>query len=220
MPDQIELSVDPKAAAVKEKIEALIIQISEGQWSLGKKFVELGQALLEVRAKKYWESWGYTTFGSYIDMVTERMDRGRAQLYGYMGVVEKLLPRIGNDQLVEMGISKASELARVVSAGKVIPPALFAKAIDGDVKVSELKAAVGAELNLARPENGQWHDVGGFYATKEEWEEILRGYDIAARVDPVIAGTTPDWSRRKEVQQRLVREFLATYERAVMKGEA
>ncbi len=219
MAEQIEISAaDPKAAVVKEKIDALIVQISDGQWTLGRKFVQLGVALLEVRSNKYWETWGHASFGAFIDTVTAKLDRGRAQLYGYIQISERLLPSIGEDQLVEMGISKASELARVVSAGKVIPPALFAKAIDGDVKVSELKAAVGAELNQERPENGQWRDVGGFYATKEEWEEIQRGYDIAARVDPVIAGTTPDWARRKEIQQRLTREFLATYEQAVETG--
>ena len=220
MAEQTETPPDPKADALKEQIDTLVSQISDGQWTLGRKFVQLGVALLEVRSNKYWEQWGHPSFGAFIDTVTVKLDRGRAQLYGYIQISERLLPSIGEDQLVEMGISKASELARVVSAGKVISPALLAKAFDGEVKVAELKAALGAELNQqASPENGQWHDVGGFYATKEEWEEIQRGYDIAARVDPVVASTAPDWVRRKEVQQRLVREFLETYEAAVMKGE-
>jgi len=218
MSKQLTVVIDPKAVAIKEKIELLIVQISDNQWNLGKKFVELGQALLEVRSQKYWEGWGYETFGAFIDMVTEKLDRGRAQIYGYMGTVEKLLPSIGEDQLVEMGISKANDLARVIRAGKVIPPALFAKAIDPEIDVSEFKAAVLAEIHQENPENGRWFDPGGFYVTPEEKEEILRGFDIAARTDPVIASDLPDWARRKEVMQRLVREYLATYESAVATG--
>src|SRR5271157_45320 len=221
MADQIEIIVPPEpgsALALKEKIDTLIVQISDGQWNLGKKFVELGQALLEVRSQKYWQGWGYETFGAFIDMVTEKLDRGRAQIYGYIGTVEKLLPSIGEDQLVEMGISKANDLARVVRAGKVILPALLTKALDPNCDVSEFKAAVQTELHQENPEKGKWRDVGGFYATPEEKEEILRGFDIAARTDPVIASDLPDHARRKEVMQRLVREYLATYESAVATG--
>lgn len=218
MAEQVDTPVDYKANAVKTEIDVLIEQISDGQWSLGRKFVQLGVALLAVRANKYWEGWGYPSFGAYIDTVTVKLDRGRAQLYGYIGCAEKLLPKLGDDQLIEMGVSRALELAKVVNAGKVISPALLTKALDEKIPLTEFKAAVAGEIHQEIPENGKWRDVGGFYASQEEWEEIQRGFDIAARTDPVIAAATPDWAKRKEIQQRLVREYLATYEAAVTKG--
>jgi len=173
-----------------------------------------------VRSRKFWIYWGFDTFSKYIESIRDKVDRGRTQVYAIISVAEKLLPSVSEDDLATIGVSKAMELKRIVSqTGKQPSAQMVALAKDPNVTVDSLRLAIFEAHNVKPEHAGTWRDFGGFYATAEEWKELQRGYDIAAKTDPVISKDLPTWAKFKEVQTRLVREYLATYEQQVLRGE-
>lgn len=198
---------------IKEEVEQLIKKINDGQWNLGKHFVQLGNKLLEIRTKRHWSEWGFESFGKYIETIREQIDKGRTQLYQTISISEKLLPTVSEADLEQMGISKAGELKKVVQAGKQPTPELIEKAKDRKVGVQELRAEVLKETSGEVPkDNETYWDLGGFFVTKEERDEIKKAFHLAEIVDPPISKELPDHIRRKETMFRLCREFTGTYE--------
>lgn len=205
---------------LREAVESLVTKIHETHWSMGQHFVRLGNALLAIRNKQYWREYGFKNFNEYIGAVGEKIDRGRSQLYHTISVSENLLPAVGEDKLVQMGISRATELSRVAKKKNTISQALINKALEPGVKLDEVKAAAFAEIHGTPEKKGKYFDFGGAYMTGEERAEWLRAVDCARKTDPVVASNVPEWAQTKEIMQRFAREYLSTYEAAVQKGEA
>lgn len=213
MPTQeIEL-VSPAELARNEEllaaVDSLLDETRATEDRLHRNFLEIGVAMLAVQKAKAWLSRA-KSWDSYVMDCGKRFGRGRTALYGYTSVAERLLPHMPAAQLVEMGISKAQPLAQYARhhEGK-LPANLVNKAIDSGVGIEEFKAAV-AETQNEKPEKGSWYDLGGFFVTPEEKEEIERGLSRAAEVEP-LPGDCPEWLRKKIIVQRLVAEFLSTY---------
>ena len=211
---------EANATKVAEELDRHLATIRHHETELGSSYVEVGALLLEVRSHRYWMLWRHKTFDDFLESIGAKWDKGRTQLYGYIGVVEKLLPAIGKPALVRMGISKAQEIKRMYAATGRLPAEIVEKAEKPEVNRQELRVAIGEATNF-RPENerGTYRDLGGFYATKEEWDEILQGFGLAARTDPVIDEALSAWERLKQIILRLCQEYASTYAESVARGE-
>jgi hypothetical protein len=218
-PTAVETDREEAKQAAKE-IDELLDEIKSGELCLATNYAKLGNQLLKIRSKKHWIALGFRSFGSYIESIKERIDKGRTQLYMFISVAEKLLPSIAEEDLNRMGISKALELQRIVAQTGMKPPQdLIERALNPVTTREQLRGEVFKHLHCPEDEQGTYWDLGGFYVTPEERKEINRGFDIAARVDPVVPLDWPEHARKKEIMQRLIREFLSTYEQLVERGE-
>jgi hypothetical protein len=202
------------AAQLKERVDTLLREIGENEWQLGKKFVQLGNSLLKVRTTRAWENWRFASFGAYIDSIRGEINRGRTQLYSTISVAEKLLPIVGEEKLEQMGITKANELKKSTNDGKTPSEELVNKALDPKVGVQELRAEVFRETKQPETDRGVYWDLGGFFVTQDERDEIKRAFDVATTVLN-IKPDTPEHIKRKEITIAMCREFLSTYEKPV-----
>jgi len=208
------------AQQVAGEIDALLSAVKAGELGLATNYVRLGNQLLKVRSNKYWIPLGFSNFGKYIESVKTQIHIGRTQLYLYVSTVEKLLPSVTEEQLSQIGISKAVELQRVVSQTGAQPTQeLIDFALDPSHTRENVKGEVYKHLNIPTPtETGIYFEIG-CYVSQEEREEIQRGLDVATKIDPVIPTDWPENNRNKEILLRLIREFLGTYESEVTPSE-
>jgi hypothetical protein len=219
--DQTPIQKDrEEAQELVKEIDEILEEIKNGETSLATNYAKLGSKLLTIRTKKYWIALGFKSFNAYIESVKEKINHGRTQLYQFISVAEKLLPSVSEAALNQMGISKAIELQRVVTAtGGQPPQELIDCALCSETTREYLRGKIFKHLHMKPDEPGTWFEFGGFYVTVEERAEIQQGLDVAARVDPIIPESWPAHSKRKEIMLRLVREFLSTYLDLVNKGE-
>lgn len=202
-----QLEADTLSRDMDKTLEA----IKGGELRLATSYAHLGSLLLKIQSRKHWITWGYESWGKYIDYVRERLGRSRAQVYNVLSVAERLLPSISEVHLEQMGISKAQELARFVKqSGRVVPQHLLEKAIDPKVAITELHVDVLEELHEKHDPKGQWFSFGGAYLLVEEKKEIQQAIELAKRVDPPIPHDQPEHIQIKEVFLRWAREFYSS----------
>lgn len=195
----------------KTKVETLLSTISESEWNLGKGLVQLGNTLFEIRRGKVWKEWGHESFGAYIDTIREKIDKSRSHLYSAISVAEKLLPSVEESVLEEMGIGKASALAKhVKNTGQPPSDELVEKARDPKTTIKELRAELHQEIHP--DDKGVFWDLKGFFVTEDERDVLLRAFKVAETTDPAIPKETSDSMRRKEIFMRFAMEYLSQYE--------
>jgi hypothetical protein len=200
------------AVDLRQEIDSMLDAIHSHEVKLASSYVKLGIKVLRVRNNKHWFEWGYRSFGSYIESLRDRLQRGRSQIYQILAVTEKLLPMIEAEVLEDMGISKASELKRFVStSGRSVPHCLLEIAADPKKSIDELRAAVFEEMHQKADPKGKYFDMQGFFALPEEIAEINDTFSLARQVDPCIPRETPEPRARLEIILRLCREFAGTY---------
>jgi hypothetical protein len=203
-----------EAKQLLEDIHETLERISHGHNEFVTGFARLGTMLVEVKNHKYWKDWGYESFGKFVDHVKEKVNKGRSQIYNTISVAEKLLPYASEADIEQMGISKANELARVVKVtGKAPTSSLLEFAKDPKVEVEEFKASLYETMKVQKMDNekGKYRDIGGFFASDEEWAEIQAVFELAAKIDPPIPQEYSEWARRKEIIWRMCADFKATY---------
>ena len=202
-----------KAESLLSRVDSLLDRTRAAQDQLYQDYVEIGVALMEVQESKAWLVREFHSYDAYIKGCEERFGRGRTALYGYKSVAERLLPSIGKEDLISIGIGKSQPLAAYVKrTGKQPNDVLLAAARNPEIGVDEFKATIAEQLHEKPEPSGKWYEIGGFYCSPSEKQEIQRGFEVAATTDPPISPDLPDWAHRKAVIQRLVMEFLATYE--------
>lgn len=208
-PDYVDVFDEP-ADTLKVEIDSLLSSIRNQERSLATSQARLGWKLLQVQKEKRWVGWGFESFGGYIDAVRGYIDRGRASVYVMISVAEKLLPSISEEDLDNMGISRAQELARFVNqSGRQVPTHLLEMALDNGKRISELHVAVLEELNERGEVKGNWFDVGGFYALPDEKKELEQAFGWAKNILE-LNPDLPDHQVRKEIILALARDFLSS----------
>jgi hypothetical protein len=221
--DSINLTDSEKleAETTNKEVGQLLERIQSSETEVRRNFAQLGTLLLRMRTRKYWFALGYPTFGSYIDAIKGKVGKGRTQLYSVIGVADKLLPYVDADELAEIGITKATLLKQSMKqTGKAPTDEALEAAQNPNVDAQELKALLFKNENgNPETEQGKYWDWGGSYLTADEKDEVTRAFECAKKVDPVISQELPDHVQRKEIMLRLCREFLATYEALVAKGQ-
>lgn len=196
--------------ALLSKVDRLLDSARTGHENLSRTYVEIGLALEEVDESKAWMVVA-RSYDSYIkDHCEPKFGKSRTQLYGYRSIAKNLLPSASESELIEMGVTKAQALAGFVKRQKKPPTdKLLADAKNPKIGIEEFRASV-AESQHEKPEKGSWYDLGGFFVTPDEKEEIERGFQRATEIEP-LPEDCPEWLRKKIIVQRLVAEFLSTY---------
>lgn len=202
-----------EAESIQKDIEVITKTILAEKQSLESNFVKLSQKIDLVRRKKYWLLGDYKNFGEYIEDCERRFGLKHSQLYVGMKVTRNLLPSVPENDLVEMGISKAGVLSKYVeqSGQQNIPEEILETARNPKKTKDELDAEVNSRLHNVVPEKGTWRSIPGFFAHDDEWKEIEEAMQLASSIDPVISNSIPMWMQVKEQLLRLSREFFAAW---------
>jgi len=181
----MEFGLNLDLVALAFELDEIIERIQKGETHLAKSYVSLGIVLFKIRSKRSWAD-EFKSFGDFIESVKERIKIGRTQIYQYVSTVEKLLPSMSETDLEAVGISKAIELQRIVLAtGNRPPKELVDKALDPCTTREEIKGAVFELLNVkSQAEKGTYRDLGGFYATEDEWKEVSDAFTATEHTDP------------------------------------
>ena len=98
-----------RAVFVLGKINEILIWEKTKDQEKDVRFVELGQYLCEVRAKQYWR---LERLNSFDEFLAKRFPESRRKAY-YLMAIHENLKRVPNQQLREVGWSKAVELVKV-----------------------------------------------------------------------------------------------------------
>lgn len=201
-----------KAQALLDRVDGLLDTAREKHVSLLRDYTEIGDALLAVRTTRAWLATDAHSWDDYLTTCKNRVGLGRTALYGYVSVVERLLPAVDKKTLIEMGISKAHVLAQHVKiSGKKPAAELVEKASNPEVGIEEFKAVVAEAQNVKPPEEkGKWRDLGGAYFSAEEWAEIERAF-AEAKIQAEVPQDIPDWLERKLIIQAMAAECLSSW---------
>lgn len=202
-----------QAHQLHQDILSTITEVKASESNLEHNYIKLGRLILEVQTNQYWIILGYTSNKDYMEFLMDRFGKGRTQLYGYVSIAKALLPSVSEEDLEEMGVSKAGELKRaVVATGKAPSDELVEMATNSKVTAPEFREAVHKEFHIFdEKEKGSWFDLGGVYFTPDEKEEFLRSVEKAKHTDPAIEHTLPAHAQMKEVLIRFAQEYWAQY---------
>lgn len=193
------------------KIDRLLDDARENRTKLHATYTEIGLGLLEVKQTKAWSARCHS-WDSYVKDCEQRFGKGRSSLYGYTSVAEQLSPHIETKQLVAMGISKSQPLAAYVkSSGKKPSPALLEAALSPEVGVEQFRATL-SEARGEKPEGKEkWFDVGAFYCSPEERQEIEKVFELA-KIQDEISPDLPETIVRKRIMLAMARECRSSWE--------
>lgn len=114
----------------------------EKSW-LKSNYCLMGRYLLKAREEKHWSRLGFRNFSSYLISMQKHFRIGRTQLYTFIGVAEKLLPFVCEDQLLTMGVAKAWELHKMVVSTQAKPSRkMIELALHPTSTIKDVRAAV------------------------------------------------------------------------------
>jgi hypothetical protein len=98
-----------RAVFVLGKIDEILSWEKAKELEKDARFVELGECLCEVRAKQYWR---LERLNSFDEFLAKRFPESRRKAY-YLMAIHENLKRVPNQQLREVGWSKAVELVKI-----------------------------------------------------------------------------------------------------------
>jgi len=201
-----------EALELEQDIEETVLTINEQKQGIDKNFVRLSQYINKVRQKKYWLLTKHKSFGDYLEAIEQRFNVGKSQLYVYMTTTRNLMPSLGEEELVDIGITKAKVLSKYIeqSGQQVIPDDILTSAKDPSTTAERLDAEVNAKLHNVMPENGKWFSISGFFVDESERSEITDAMELAKSIDPIIPNNIPHWQQTKEIVLRWAREFIGS----------
>lgn len=228
------------AEKIKQEVDSLLTQISGHELRLASSYARLGGLLRAVKVNQFWGSYGFDRFSSYLESVREKIDRRRSQLYAILSVAETLLPHLTEEQLETIGITKAHELRRLVNEGgnlsayvevdpELLPQLgmdqLFSQkgeavnltavrlmdfAANPKTTAIKLRAAVNNILHVKEGPQGNWLDLGGFYALPDEKKEIEAFWELGRRVLQIGAEES-EHEAKKQVMLAAARECQSSW---------
>lgn len=213
----------PNAKVVLAEINETLKSALAAEGSFQHARMRLGRLLDEAKKREYWRTWGHESFGTFVKELAEKYRIGRTQLYAYYSTAKELRDYVSDENLEEMGISKAQELKRAVKqTGQAPDVEIVSRALEPSVTRDDVRKLIFERYSMPKDDapKGTWKDIGGFYVTAEERSVLDRAYDCAMRVDPPVANDIPEWQRVKEWLLRMSQDFLSTYEEAVKRGVA
>lgn len=203
-----------KALAAIGDVDWIIGKIGERQAELQSNYIQLGKALYHVQRNQYWMITGYHSWEHYLQSVSGQVRR--TQLYHACGIARDLGPLLSEADLVEIGISKAAVLRKVLKTGRAISQDLIDAAKNEKLETLESKVAEITHEPDAEP--GEWFDLGTIKLTKDELAEFVRAANLAVRTDPPVTDhslknwSDEKWPVRKEILWRWTAEYLAEHE--------
>jgi len=229
----IQPPLDVEAAQkLGQDIDQLLKLINGHELRLSASYARLGGLLREVKIHAYWQAFGYDRFSSYLEDVREKINRQRSQVYAILSVAESLLPHLSEEQLETIGISKAHELRRLVKNGgtvqaRILDPEgkelyptdirIMDYAARENVTALKLRAAVNNILHVKEGPQGNWFDLGGFYALPDEKKEIEQFWELGRKVLEIGAEES-EHEIKKQVMLAAARECAGQWSAEVSDG--
>lgn len=201
-----------EAELLNTQVDELASTIQSNEKLISSSWVKIGSLIYKIRSKKYWQVYGYSSFGSYAKSLEPKINRKRSQVYLAVGVIETLGDQIEPQNLESMGITKASVLRKYAKqSGKRVPQDLIDTASDENTSTEDIDATVSKLLHEPPKDKTTWYNFGGFYVSEAEKDEIEAAIELAKMVDPVVLHTNPEHIQRGEVFMKMCREFYGTY---------
>lgn len=206
------------ANVVKANVENLISTIEKSAKALNESYVSLGAALVTVSDKKLWMVWGLKSFGEYLETVGPRINYSRSQMYNIIGIAEKLLPVVSEENLVKMGVTKAGMLAKAVkNTGEPPTEELVSKAVDPKTKADEFEEEVAHAFHMVEPNSkGKFYSLGFVMLEDDEKTEFMNAVQIAIKMGAEVKHPVEKWTdltptEKKIVLQKWIMEYVGTY---------
>lgn len=214
-----EQIVPLEAQAKLAEVESLVSKLAGAEDQLERGYGRLAFLLKEVSENRYWESI-YPSWSAYMDGLSEKWKVGRSSLNKYLMCAKALANDVTEDQLTQMGISKALVLKDFESkSNSELPANAVVEAVKPDVTAKDLRKLLFDAVNKPAPENETWVDLRfAFYVTDSEKQVLDAALNAARFVDPPISNDKSDVFQRKEIALRLAMEFLSTHSDKVVDG--
>lgn len=199
-------------------VESLAAKLGAAEAQLEHGYGKLAYMLKEVSEERCWEG-SYESFGAFLNHLKEQHKVGRASLYSYLATAKALSGDVNEEQLSEMGISKALVLKAAKETNFSLPENAVEKALDPDVTVKDLKELLFAAQDGPKLDNSQWLDLNfSFYVTDDEKLVLESAANAARRIDPPIKEDLKQSAIAKEIALRWAQEFLGQYQDQVVEG--
>lgn len=209
-------------STVLQEVDILIGKLQGAEACLEHGYARLGLLLTEVSEKEFWHDVdGCKSMNDYIRLLGEKYNRGRTQIYNYFATVKELRPYVTEQQLDDMGISKARELKSATKRSG-FPPSqeIISEAVKPETTIEKVRELLFNSGNPAPENKGTWFDLAGFPVTPEELATINDAFEAACKTDPIISQSLPAWARKKEWILRMAMEYLGSHGEAANRGEA
>jgi len=202
---------DTEAVELVASFEALFDEAIKDEFNLDQKRMRMGATLDAIRTTEAWSKVGYETFDKFVTAMGDKYKKGRTSLYIYAGIVRDLAPYASTEQLQQIGVTKGKALAAAVKASGKAPSAeLLSLAASSDVTEQDLREMIFNETQILTPpkENMTYLDLGGFYVTVDEKNELQELWEVAQRVGELEGDTK---SVRKQCLLYIAADFLGTH---------
>lgn len=192
-------------------METLVSKLAEAENQLETGYAQLAFVLADVSKNRYWEG-SYESFGDFMNHLHTKFNLGKRQLYNYLSVARELGTDVSQQQLNDMGISKALVLRDAKKASGTVPELSVKAAQDPQVTVKDLKQLLYDSKALPKPQDGDWLDLDfSCYVTPEERETFNDAANAARHSDPSISETLSESAARKEILMRWAMSFLSDH---------
>ncbi len=208
----VHLADNSLAGSTLAAIDELVSKLAFAEQRLEHGYAQLGFLLSEVSEKNYWKG-GYKSFSEYIAQLGDKFSLGRTQLYSYLGTVRELKDYVSEQDLAQIGIGKAQELAKAVKSSGVGPSAeIIKEAVKTSCSVKDVRKLLYDSKQVEVQEDGTWLDLDmSGYVTEDQKLLILSAFKAADRTDPVIQPTVKASARNIERLTRFAMEYLAAH---------
>jgi hypothetical protein len=196
--------------------EKTVSELAGAESGLNHGYAKLAVLFNSISNNAYFQLLGFANMTKYLESLTEKYGKSRAQLCGYTATAKALLPYITPDELNAIGINKAKELTKVVKTSQTKPADDIIKAaIDPKVTLADLQKLLVDQHKIPAVEKGTWYDKlsQGFYATPEEQKLFDEAITKALRIANV-GENVPDHLKRKVVLCMWAQEFLNVPEKS------
>lgn len=205
---------------VLTEIDSLLQKLQGAEIGLELGRIKLGMLLNRVKEQDLWKEAGYKNFTAYLEFIEDRYHKGKTSIYAYFSTVRELRPYLSEQQMFQIGISKAKELMHSVKRSGSLAGTVIEAAVKPETTVDDVKRLLAEDGNPTTEEKGTWYPQEGFWVSDDE-KKVLDAADQAAwHTDPVVQKDLPAWCRRKEARLRHAMEYLSTHSDMVERGEA
>jgi hypothetical protein len=217
---------DKAATDLRREIDSLLSEINTHEHGLEGKRMKLGARLREVEVSGKWKEWGFEKFSRYVVYVCEKINKQKSQVYAFLQVATDLLPYSTEEQLEQIGITKAQELRRFVKQGRdprvkfefefnedVVPQSttlLGLAAIPG-VTAAILRTEINKLLHQEEQPKGLWFDLGGCYFTTDEKQTWLRAVELGKQ-QAEVQRESSDHEQLRAALTLMAQEVIGSWE--------
>ena len=123
-----------------------------------------------------------------------------------------LIGTFNEQQLEQIGITKAIKLRQAKDYALVLPPVIVQAALDSKITAKELKKVISLALKMPEEEDGDWLDLEmEFMVTPEQRAFAEQVIHAAMHTDPVTKMTVSKAAQMWDVFEKLGMEYLGAH---------